>query len=164
MQRLAELPGVHRRSAEISRLAALDDVVQRFESLLDRRRVIPAVDLVEVHVIGAEPAQAGVDRREYGLAGESPSVRALAHREKNLGGDHDLVAPGEFPQGSTDDLLGGAVGVAVGGIEVVDPGVHRLTYQGTRLFLREGPWMIAPIGNAESHASQANLGNLEAGV
>jgi len=31
MQRLAELPGVHGRGADIACLAGLDDVVERFE-------------------------------------------------------------------------------------------------------------------------------------
>ena len=49
----------------------LDDVVQRLHRLLDRRAVVPAVDLVEVDVVGAEAAQAVVD-----LASGSPCVRA----------------------------------------------------------------------------------------
>src|SRR5258708_5883796 len=153
MQGLAELPGVHRRGAEISGFAAFHDVMQGFERLLDRRGVIPAMDLIEVYVIGAEPAQAGVDRCEYGLTGESAAVRALAHREKDLGGDHDLVAPGEVLERSTDDFLGGAVRVAVGGIEVVDSGINGPTYQRARLLFRQGPWVIAAFRNAESHAA-----------
>jgi hypothetical protein len=35
-------------------LPGLDDVVQRFERFLDRGAIIPAVDLIEVDVIGAE--------------------------------------------------------------------------------------------------------------
>ncbi len=75
-----------------------------------------------------------------------------------------VVAPGKFLERSADHFLGSAVGVAIGGIEVVDSGVDRLTYQRTRLFFREGPWVVAAFGNAESHAAQAEFGNLEAGV
>jgi hypothetical protein len=36
-------------------------VVQRLEGLLDRCAVIPAVDLIEIDVIGAETLQAVID-------------------------------------------------------------------------------------------------------
>ena len=39
---LRELPGVHRRRADVARLAGLHDVVQRLERLLDRRRRGPS--------------------------------------------------------------------------------------------------------------------------
>jgi hypothetical protein len=49
--------------------------VQRLERLFDRRRVVPAVDLIEIDVIGAEPAQAVVDLGEDGLARQARAVR-----------------------------------------------------------------------------------------
>jgi hypothetical protein len=52
----------------IARLSSLDDVMHCFERLLDRRLVIPAVDLVEIDVIGAETPEARVDLREDGFA------------------------------------------------------------------------------------------------
>src|SRR4029077_15827644 len=58
---LGELPSVHRRRADIAGLAGLDDIVKRLHRLLDRGFVIPAMDLVEVDVLDAEPTQAGVD-------------------------------------------------------------------------------------------------------
>src|SRR3984893_97213 len=56
-----ELPRMHRGPADITDLPGLDDVVERFEGLLDWGAIIPAVDLIEVDVIGAEAPQAGVD-------------------------------------------------------------------------------------------------------
>ena len=56
--RLRELPRVHAARADVARLAGAHDVVQRLHRLLDRRPVVPAVDLVEVDVVEAEPARA----------------------------------------------------------------------------------------------------------
>ena len=56
--RLGELPGPHRRRPDVARLAGLDDVVQRLHGLLDRDVRVAAVDLVQVDVVHAEPAQA----------------------------------------------------------------------------------------------------------
>jgi hypothetical protein len=55
--RLRELPRVHAAGADVARLAGLDHVVERVHRLVDRRRVVPAVDLVEVDVVEPEPLQ-----------------------------------------------------------------------------------------------------------
>jgi hypothetical protein len=44
----SELPSVHRRGADVARFAGLDDIMQRFERLLDRRVMVEAVDLIQV--------------------------------------------------------------------------------------------------------------------
>ena len=48
--------------------------MEGFESLLDRCVVVPAVDLVEIDIVGAEASQAAVDFGENGLAGQSLAV------------------------------------------------------------------------------------------
>ena len=95
VQRLAELPRVHRRRADVTRLAGLHDVVQRLQRLLDRGGGVHAVDLVEVDVVGAEPAQAVVDLGEDRLARQAGAVGSGAHRVADLRGDDDVVAVGE---------------------------------------------------------------------
>ena len=107
--------------------------MQRLERLLDRRVVVPAVDLVQVDVVGAEPAQAGVDLGHDRLARQPGAVRARAHPAVDLGGDHDFVAPREVGQRTADDLLAGAVRVDVGGVEEVDAQVERRLMKGRLL-------------------------------
>jgi hypothetical protein len=58
VQRLGELPRVHRGDAEIPDLPGLDDIVQRLKCLDDRSARIAAVDLVQVDVVGAEARKA----------------------------------------------------------------------------------------------------------
>jgi hypothetical protein len=48
------------RGADIARFAGLDDVVQRFERLLDWRIMVETVDLIKVDIIHAEPTPAVV--------------------------------------------------------------------------------------------------------
>jgi hypothetical protein len=80
-----ELPGVHRRCADVERLAGLDDVAERLQRLLDRRRRVEAVDLVEVDVVGAQSAQAVVDGMQDVLARQAALVGVVAHRVEDLG-------------------------------------------------------------------------------
>ena len=54
VQRLGELPRIHARRADVPRFAGFHDVVQRFQGLFNRRLVVPAVNLVEVDVVGAQ--------------------------------------------------------------------------------------------------------------
>ena len=53
IQRLGELPGVHRGGADVTRLTGFHHVVQRFQRLFQRRFVIPAVDLQQIDIVGA---------------------------------------------------------------------------------------------------------------
>ncbi len=139
MQGLAELPGVHGGGAEVAHLAALDEVVQRLEGLLDGGRIVPAMNLIQIDVVGAEPAQAGVDGSENGFTGQAAAVRSLEHRDEYLGGDDHGFALRKILQGAADDLLGGAVGISIGGIEEVDAGLRGLAKQGTGLVLGQRP-------------------------
>src|SRR5437667_286839 len=102
---LGELPSIHRRRADIAGLAALDDIVQRFDCLLDRGFVIPAMDLVEVDVIHAEPVQAGVDLAHDCLARQAAAVRTGAHPAIYFGRDDHLVAAGQILDSPSEDLL-----------------------------------------------------------
>jgi hypothetical protein len=57
IQRLRELPRVHGRRSDLANLAGLHYVVQ-LKRFFDRRPVIPAVDSIQVHVVGSETTQA----------------------------------------------------------------------------------------------------------
>ena len=155
MQGLGELPGVHGGGPQVARLARLDDVMQRLERLLDRRRRVPTMDLIEIDVVRTEPPQTRIDCVEYRLARQAAPVGALAHREENLGRDHHLVAARIVFERLTDDFLGGAVRVGVRGIEEVDAHLDRLANQRAALLLRQGPQMIAALGGTEGHATEA---------
>jgi hypothetical protein len=79
------------------------------------------VDLVQVDVVGPQPAERIVDGVADVLAREPPQVRVVPHRVEHLGGDDHLVAPRpEILQRAPEDLLAPAEGVHVGGVEEVD--------------------------------------------
>ena len=52
---------MHRRCADVTGLSALHHIMQRLERFLDRRAVVPAMDLIQIDIVGAEPTQAVVD-------------------------------------------------------------------------------------------------------
>ena len=70
-------------------------------------------------MVDAEPAQRGVERAPQVAAGEADVVGPVPGREAALGGEHDPVADvgraGRQP--AADDLLRGAAGVDVGGVD-----------------------------------------------
>jgi len=88
------------------------------------------VDLVEVDIVDAEPGQAAVDAVEDVLARQAAVVDVAAHRAVDLGGEHHLVALGELLQRLAGDPLALALGIDVGGVEEVDPGLERLLEEG----------------------------------
>ena len=63
-----------------------------FERFFDGSFVIPAVDLIEVDVVGLEALQALVEFVKDGFTGEAATVRFVAHDAVDLGGEHDGFA------------------------------------------------------------------------
>ena len=61
---VGDLPAGEVGVAEVAHLAGADQVVERGERLLDRRARVGLVHLVEVDVVGAEPAQRRLDRAD----------------------------------------------------------------------------------------------------
>ena len=103
------------------------------------------MDLVEIDVIHAEAAEAGVDLGKDRLAGKPGAARAGAHASVYLGGDENLVAAGKVPDCATEDLCAVAERITVGGVEEVDAGFEHLLDEVFALLLAERPGVIAPV-------------------
>jgi len=114
------------------------------------------VDLVEVDVVGAEPAQAVVDLCEYFLPGQPGAIRPLPHRVAELGGYDDGVAVGEVIQCPAEDLFAGALGVHAGRVEEVDTGLEGVLDQGAALLLAQRPHRMASLRLPVGHAAQSD--------
>src|SRR4029453_16717038 len=137
---LGELPGVHARRADVARLAGPHDVVEGLHRLLDRGLVVPAVGLVEVDVVGPQPAQRVVDAGKDVFAGQAAVVGARAHRKEDLGGQHVVVPATErLGEQPTGDLLRQAVRVGVGGVEEGHASLHRAPHDRLGLVLAQMP-------------------------
>ena len=137
--------------------------MQRLERLLDRRLVVPAMRLVEIDVIRAEPFQAGVDLVHDRLSRQALAVRVVAHLAVHLGGDHHLLAPGKVLQRAAGDLLAGAERIDVRRVEEVDAGLERLLEERPARLLVERPAMRAALDRAVGHAAKADARDFEAG-
>jgi hypothetical protein len=86
----------------------VDEVGERAERLVEVDAGLVAVDLVEVDPVGVQPPQRVLDLRDDPPARDPAAVGVLAHRAPELGGEHDVVAPGAG-QGLADDDLRFAV-------------------------------------------------------
>src|SRR5262249_11943198 len=72
-----ELPSVHRGGADIARFTGLNDIVQRFEHLLDRRVLVETMDLIEVDIIHTAIESAGSARSSQRLAAGGDAIRTF---------------------------------------------------------------------------------------
>src|SRR5687767_10319177 len=118
---------------DVKRLARPDDVGKGFHRLLERSEVVVAVGLVEIHVVGLQSTQRGVDRLVNVLAGQAGVVRTLrAGGEIDLGEDLQAL-PAFAGQCVTEDALGLAVRVYVGGVEGGDARLQRSASAGRGL-------------------------------
>jgi hypothetical protein len=125
---VGDLPTGEVGVAQVAHLARADQVVEGGQRLLDRGGRVGLVQLVEVEVVGLEPAQRGLDRAHDvppGAAGAEVVAVDPLHVHAELGGQHDVVAPAL--EGGAEQLLRGAVrgAVDVRGVEQRYPGVER---------------------------------------
>src|SRR5204862_6411839 len=134
------------------------------ERFLDRRLVIPAMDLVEVDIIHAEPVQAGVDLAHDCFARQAAAVRTGAHPAIYLGRNDHLVAAGEILDSPSEDLLAAAERITVRGVEEIDAAFECLLDERAGFLLGEAPGMVAAIGGAVAHAAEADTRDVEAGA
>ncbi|MCP2253655.1 hypothetical protein LY13_002409 [Prauserella aidingensis] len=92
----ADRPRRHVGQADVPDLARADEVVERAQRLLDGRVRIPGVHPQDVDVVGAEPPEAALERRDEVLAVRPGGVGiAGITAEPELGGDHEPVASGD---------------------------------------------------------------------
>src|SRR2546423_97775 len=157
-----ELPGVHAGRAEVAGLAGAYHVVQRLHGLLDRRLGVEPVDLIQIHVVGPEPAQRVVDGGEDVLAGQATVVRALTHHTVHLGGHYIVVTVTEqLAEQAAGDLFADPGRVHVRGVEERDAALDGTAHD--RFGFRFVQCPRAPRLVAVAHHAQTDPGDLQAG-
>jgi len=119
------------------------------------------VYLIEVNVVGTQPAQAGIDGRKHVLARKSAVVRSASHLHPALCGEHELFALSSNP--SANDLLGATHGferhwhgIHVGCVDEVDAACGGLVHD------PKGGLLVALI--TKSHRSEADFGHFQPGA
>src|ERR1035441_5590728 len=94
------------------------------------------------------------------VSGQPHVVGARAHLSPALGGDQDLMAgAGHGPEGLPDQPFGFALGINVGGVNQVDPGVKGGSDQSLGLGGAQLPDGRPEPSSPESHGSEAKLGD-----
>src|SRR5690606_21363950 len=148
------------RGADRAHLAGLHEAGQRLERLLDGRRGIVRVGLVEVDAVGLQPPQRGLDV----LLGLRAADAFLAfHGHADLGRDEHAVALAAAPQPLADDRLrlaalvpGNPGRVRVRGVDEVEAQVDEAVED------REGGGLVG--GPAENVATEGEGRGIEAGA
>ncbi len=121
-ERLHQLPAGVVRRRQVAHLPRRDQRVERGQGLLEPGLPVPLVHVVDVDVVGAEPAQAGLAAGDDVLPGQARVVRPVAHRHPHLGRQQQRVpAPVDHLPG---DLLREPARVDVGRVDQVHPGVQ----------------------------------------
>jgi len=120
---LGNAPAAEIRQAEVADLPLPHQVAQRAHRLVQVFLVEVAVQVEDVDVVGAEPAQAVLGFPHDPLARIVRLVGLAAHCIAQLGGQHPVVALA--CQQPPDHQFGCALGVDIGGIDEVDAVVPR---------------------------------------
>jgi len=161
-QRFHQLPAGEVGNAHIAELSGAHEIVECRQHLLDRRSRIEGVQLQEIDIVRAEPAQRVLDTLDQSRARRARIVRPLAHRQAGLGRDDHLIAPALDRR--TQHLLRSAVRINIGGIEQIDPGFQADIDEPPCLIdVRIAPGAEKRSLPAERPRTEAQGGNPEAG-
>ena len=148
-------------AADVADLSLLHQGFQRTEGFLERGTAVPLVHLVEVDVVDAQAAQAGLAGPDQVVARGAFIVGPLTHREARLGRQHHPVSAAL--ERLTDDLLGPTVGVDVGSVDQVDAGVEAQVELATRLLDPVGADLGELAEPAQAHRAEADRGDAKPG-
>lgn len=117
-QRLHQLPGRIVGYAYGADLPGRYQCIERGEQLFHRSCGIESMELEQVDIIRAEPAQGGFHGVDQAPAWHAPFPRPVARRKPRLGGDQDRAAPAA--NGFAQHPFGGAARIGIGGVEQSD--------------------------------------------
>src|SRR5262252_2288307 len=87
------MPAGEMRAGDVADLAALNQIVERPQCLLDWSQRVEAMHRINVYVIRLEPAQTGFASADQMMARRTGVIRAFAHRIKRLGRNQSLISP-----------------------------------------------------------------------
>ena len=158
MDRMRAADRLRRRfgQAEVADLAGADEIGHRADRLLDRRRAVDAMLVVEIDVIDAEALQRRVARLAHvvGLPADAEERAVVAAHVAELRRQHDLVAA--VADGAADQLLVRERAVHVGRVEKVAAEVERAMDRGDRLRV-----IVGAVELRHPHAAEADGGDGE---
>ncbi|MNP35425.1 hypothetical protein D3C76_1287560 [compost metagenome] len=164
MQSFEELPSEHGGSTYVPCFPCLHHIMQSFHCFFNRRIVVPAVNLVQIHIVSPETLQAIIDLTQDSLAGKPRAVRSLMHTEMNLRRNDDLVSIRVILQSPTYDFLTRPRRIYVGCIEKVDAEIKSFFDDWTAPFLVENPWMRPTARITKTHAAKTKPRYVHAGI
>ena len=124
---LGDLPAAVVGESPIKRFTLGDD------GLVEGRRSVVVVKVVNIHVVGFQARQAEVDGVQQPLAAEASLVDAGTAFVPGLGGDYPIFAVvlGE----AADDALRFAIRIGIGGLDEVVPGLAQVVDNARRLLV-----------------------------
>jgi hypothetical protein len=122
----------HANSAD---LPLVEECLHRFGGLFDRHQRVGPMDLIDIDIIGAQPAQRVGRLAQDPVTAGVPEDFPVFPLEPGFGGNDDVWAQAAFGNCLADDLFGAAKSIGRRRVDKVDPafdgGVDRLD----RLFL-----------------------------
>jgi hypothetical protein len=152
--------GAGLRQPQVAHLAGLDELRHGSYDVLDRYPGVDPVLVQQVDPVGPEPAQGLLDDLADVLrtaVQPPPGAGGLGQVEAELGGQHDLVAPGAAEDPS-EQFFVGVRPIDFGGVEQRHPGLDSLD-QGCLALGCVGPGLV---NAGHPHAAETEGGNFQA--
>lgn len=155
--RLAQPRHRHLGEADGADLAGRDQLGEGADALGDRHLLVPAMQVVEVDALDAEPRERGVELRPQRLGTAVDRFHAVDQRHTAFAREHEFIATAApLAQGAPDELFIPAAAVERGRIEHADALIKsRVQKRQTGLGRRRHA-----VGVTQGHAAETDPGQL----
>ena len=158
---LGQLPGKAVGNPDISGLSRLHYAVQPFHDIVKRRRIIPHMIDIEIHILHAQIFQAGINHPLYMLLPGHALFHLLGRTRQELGGHHHLIPLRIILQRASHILFACSALVSDCRIEEIDAEFQPMPDDLAGLFLIQRPGMLAICRISKSHTSHADAGHIQ---
>ncbi len=116
---MGDLGGAPFGDASVQDFALAREIIEREEGLFKRDSWVITMALVEIDIVDSKPLERQVALLKDMLARQAAVVGAVAHREKDLGGE-EVRIPRILRQRLADHFFRFAGRVDIGGVEKID--------------------------------------------
>ncbi len=137
--RVGDVPAREVAAADIQNFAFTHKLFHRLPDLIPGRVTINVVHLVQIDMVGFEPAQAILTCPANMIRRQAAVVGSFPHRPIHFCREHDALAPPALCQPAPDDLFGKAemnfTAIAIGRVKKVDAVFQGLVHDGKAIGL-----------------------------
>ena len=158
---LGKLPGKAVGDPDITGFSLFYNPVQAVHDVIKRRRVIPHMINIQIHMVHSQISEAGIHELLNMLLPGDARFDLFRRAGQEFRRHHHFITAGKIPQGAAQILLAGAALVPHGSIKEIDAQLQPFSDDFPGMLFIHRPTVLPVSCVSESHAAHADAGYVQ---